>query len=180
MFPPEKYLFDLPCLLACPWLEQMLGLSIEEHKARANKRVSEHARVQYFESVLLTDLKHAAHDLDLLLQSNTKKPKSGAVSGAVSVLQARPRRRQRRRRGRGQARLSNLHVSVWFVGGSCGSEKVEDLLAPIMGCFGASAAQKKKAKTDRGIVNALKDVIKNSCRELQLLQPATSHSNQHR
>lgn len=38
-------------------MDQMLGLSIEEHKARANKRVSEHARVQYFESVLLTDLK---------------------------------------------------------------------------------------------------------------------------
>jgi hypothetical protein len=32
-------------------MDQMLGLSIEEHKARANKRVSEHARVQYFESV---------------------------------------------------------------------------------------------------------------------------------
>ena len=32
-------------------MDQMLGLSIEEHKARANKRISEHARVQYFESV---------------------------------------------------------------------------------------------------------------------------------
>lgn len=41
---------------------------------------------------------------------------------------------------------------------------------PIMGCFGASAAQKKKAKTDRGIVNALKEVVKNSFRELQILQ----------
>jgi len=112
-------------------MDQMLGLSIEEHKARANKRISEHARVQYFESVLLTDLKHAAHDLDLLLQANTKKPAG-------------------------------------------------ELFAPLLGCFGASAAQKKKAKTDRGIVNALKDVIKNSFRELQILQTATSHSNKHR
>lgn len=112
-------------------MDQMLGLSIEEHKARANKRVSEHARVQYFESVLLTDLKHAAHDLDLLLQSNNKGGRSGA--------------------------------------------------GPLFaGCFGVSAAQKKKAKTDRGIVNALKDVIKNSFRELQILQTATSHSNKHR
>jgi len=115
-------------------MDQMLGLSIEEHRARANKRVSEHARVQYFESVLLTDLKHAAHDLDLLLQSNT-------------------------RNGRG-------------VGGVVG--------LPLLACFGASAAQKKKAKTDRGIVNALKDVVKNSFRELQILQTATSHSNKHR
>jgi len=109
-------------------MDQMLGLSIEEHKARANKRVSEHARVQYFESVLLTDLKHAAHDLELLMQATQKSRSNG----------------------------------------------------PIMGCFGASAAQKKKAKTDRGIVNALKEVVKNSFRELQILQTATSHSNKHR
>jgi len=49
-----------------------------------------------------------------------------------------------------------------------------------LGCFGASAAQKKKMKTDRGIVNALKDVVKNAFRELQILQTATSHSNKHR
>jgi hypothetical protein len=78
--------------------------------------------------VLLTDLRHALHDLELLLQSTQK--------------------------GRG--------------GG------------PILGCFGASAAQKKKMKTDRGIVNALKDVVKNAFRELQILQTATSHSNKHR
>lgn len=94
----------------------------------APQRVSEHARVQYFEAVLLTDLKHAAHDLDLLLQSTAKSQRQGALAG----------------------------------------------------CFGASAAQKKKAKTDRGIVNALKDVIKNAFRELQILQTATSHSNKHR
>jgi hypothetical protein len=78
--------------------------------------------------VLLTDLRHALHDLELLLQSTVK--------------------------GRG--------------GG------------PILGCFGASAAQKKKMKTDRGIANALKDVVKNAFRELQILQTATSHSNKHR
>jgi len=78
--------------------------------------------------VLLTDLRHALHDLELLLQSTQK--------------------------GRG--------------GG------------PILGCFGASAAQKKKMKTDRGIANALKDVVKNAFRELQILQTATSHSNKHR
>ena len=50
-------------------MDQMLGLSIEEHKARANKRISEHARVQYFESVR----EHAHHncysDIYLMCQS---------------------------------------------------------------------------------------------------------------
>ena len=110
-------------------MEQMLGLSIEEHKARANKRISEHARVQYFQSVLLTDLKMAQRDLDLLLQSSQKDTKGG-----------------------------------------------------VLGCFGggSSAAKQKKAKTDRGIVAALSDIIQSSYRELQILQTSTSHSNKHR
>uniref|UniRef100_A0A7S2RC50 Uncharacterized protein n=1 Tax=Rhizochromulina marina TaxID=1034831 RepID=A0A7S2RC50_9STRA len=60
--------------------DALLGLTIEEHKARANRRIAEHAKVQYFESVLLTDLKNAAHNIELLLRSQNTQHRGLAFS----------------------------------------------------------------------------------------------------